>query len=91
MVVVEKTSAGGEQTYVLPNTVSGQFFVRVSDTDRSRNEIDEDVLHVEKMYVRSDRSTPELPKVTVRCIEFMRAPQHPHPLNKPRILINPKY
>ena len=55
MVVIPNTSnSDAVYSYELPSTVSGTVFVRVVDSDRSKNDIGLDTLWIDDMYIRSE-------------------------------------
>lgn len=42
---------GSQETFVLPAEITGTIYVRVVDTDQSRNEANVDVVRVDEMYL----------------------------------------
>ncbi len=54
MTVTKTADDGTYQTHTLESPVSGTVFVRVTDTDRSRNEPSEDTLYIDEMFFRSE-------------------------------------
>lgn len=42
---------GSPQTFALPEAITGTVYVRVVDTDQSRNEANVDAVRVDEMYL----------------------------------------
>jgi hypothetical protein len=59
MVTVTKTTDDNvAQSFVLPNTLSGTVYVRVTDTDSSQGNKALDTVYIDEMYIRSDGAPP---------------------------------
>lgn len=68
------------QTYDMPSTLSGTVFVRVIDTDRSRNENDVDRISIDNMLIRSSNGGGStLPQVSIVAADPAAAEQGQDP------------
>jgi hypothetical protein len=53
LTITKTTDDNTAQTFTLPASLSGTVFVRVTDTDRSRNENTVDAVFIDEMFIRS--------------------------------------
>ncbi|RPH94341.1 MAG: hypothetical protein EHM72_15690, partial [Calditrichaeota bacterium] len=86
MVTVTKTADDQtRQTYTLPNSLSGNVFIRVVDTDHTKRNRVLDFIYVDHMFVRSETSLGkeviDLPVSLTTPSRFALQQNYPNPFN----------
>ena len=66
-------------SYQLPNSVSGIVQVRVTDTNRSKNERSLDSVQVDEMFFVSERSNPLPPRISIESTDPNASEAGPDP------------